>query len=152
MPRMSREKRLEWSFFLNHRNRIAYNALCRSCTHGCKQSFRAIVVLCPRYWSKRWKPPDGGPKQTPIHGKGYPEPGQPQKETPARFTTGSQTERRAVTIRSTPGHGKGLLRFSVPPVQRKGVSCFTTAPTHTEKPAQRSVSQWQITANITTSS
>ena len=72
MPRMSREKRLEWSFFLNHRNRIAYNALCRSCTHGCKQSFRAIVVLCPRYWSKRWKPPDGGPKQTPIHGKGLP--------------------------------------------------------------------------------
>lgn len=51
MPRMSREKRLEWSFFLNHRNRIAYNALCRSCTHGCKQSFRAIVVLCPHYWS-----------------------------------------------------------------------------------------------------
>ena len=51
MPRMSREKRLEWSFFLNHRNRIAYNALCRSCTHDCKQSFRAIVVLCPRYLS-----------------------------------------------------------------------------------------------------
>ena len=72
MPRMSREKRLEWSFFLNHRNRIAYNALCRSCTHDCKQSFRAIVVLCPRYWSKRWKPPDGGPKQPPIHGKGLP--------------------------------------------------------------------------------
>lgn len=115
MPRMSREKRLEWSFFLNHRNRIAYNALCRSCAHDCKQSFRAIVVLCPRYWSKRWKPPDGGPKQPPIHGKGPP-------------------------------------CFSVPPVQRKGVSCFTTAPTHTEKPAQRSVSQWQITANITTSS
>ncbi len=115
MPRMSREKRLEWSFFLNHRNRIAYNVLCRSCTHDCKQSFRAIVVLCPRYWSKRWKPPDGGPKQPPIHGKGLP-------------------------------------CFSVPPVQRKGVSCFTTAPTHTEKPVQRSVSQWQITANITTSS
>ena len=72
MPRMSKEKRLEWSFFLNHRNRIAYNVLCRSCTHDCKQSFRAIVVLCPRYWSKRWKPPDGGPKQPPIHGKGLP--------------------------------------------------------------------------------
>ena len=115
MPRMSREKRLEWSFFLNHRNRIAYNVLCRSCTHDCKQSFRAIVVLCPRYWSKRWKPPDGGPKQPPIHGKGLP-------------------------------------CFSVPPVQRKGVSCFTTAPMYTEKPVQRSVNQWQITANITTSS
>ena len=27
----------------------------RRCTHDCKQSFRAIVVLCPRYYSKRWK-------------------------------------------------------------------------------------------------
>ena len=53
MPRMSREKRLEWSFFLNHRNRIAYNALCRSCTHDCKQSFRAVVIECPKYLSKR---------------------------------------------------------------------------------------------------
>lgn len=46
---------VEWSFFLNHRNRITYNDLCRGCTHGCKQSFRAIIVLCPRYFSKRWK-------------------------------------------------------------------------------------------------
>lgn len=115
MPRMSREKRLEWSFFLNHRNRIAYNALCRSCTHDCKQSFRAIVVLCARYWSKRWKPPDGGPKQPPS------------------------TE-------------KGCRVSAYPPVQRKEVSCFTTVPMYTEKSAQRSVSQWQIPANITTSS
>lgn len=56
MPRMSREKRLEWSFFLNHRNRIAYNALCRSCARDCKQSFRAIIILCPWYYSKRRKP------------------------------------------------------------------------------------------------
>lgn len=47
MPRMSKKRRLEWSFFLNHRNRITYNDLCRGCTHDCKQSFRAIVVLCP---------------------------------------------------------------------------------------------------------
>lgn len=58
MPRMSKQRRLEWSFFLDHRNRISYNPLCRGCIHGCKQSFRAIVVLCPHYWSKRWKPPD----------------------------------------------------------------------------------------------
>lgn len=57
MPRMSKKRRLEWSFFLNHRNRITFNDLCRGCTHDCKQSFRAIVVLCPRYYSKRWKPP-----------------------------------------------------------------------------------------------
>ena len=58
MPRMSKQRRLEWSFFLDHRNRIAYNPPCRGCIHDCKQSFRAVVVLCPHYWSKRWKPPD----------------------------------------------------------------------------------------------
>ena len=55
MPRMSKKRRLEWAFFLNERNRITFNAFCRGCTHDCKQSFRAIVVLCPRYYSKRWK-------------------------------------------------------------------------------------------------
>ena len=55
LPRMSRKRREEWSFFLNHRNRITYNDLCRGCTRDCKQSFRAAVVLCPRYYSKRWK-------------------------------------------------------------------------------------------------
>lgn len=94
MPRMSREKRLEWSFFLNHRNRIAYNVLCRSCTHDCKQSFRAIVVLCPRYWSKRWKPPDGGPKQPPIHGKGLPCFGPVDKITHNRDTYGILEEKQ----------------------------------------------------------
>ena len=55
MPRMSKKRKEEWSFFLNHRNRITYNALCRGCTRDCKQSFQAIIVLCPRYYSKRWK-------------------------------------------------------------------------------------------------
>jgi hypothetical protein len=55
---MNKQRRLEWSFFLDHRNRISYNPLCRGCVHGCKQSFRAAVVICPHYWSKRWKPPD----------------------------------------------------------------------------------------------
>ena len=55
MPRMSKKRRLEWSFFLNHRNRITYNDLCRGCTRDCKQSFRAVIILCPRYYSKRWK-------------------------------------------------------------------------------------------------
>ncbi|MGX8702199.1 hypothetical protein [Caproiciproducens sp.] len=53
MPRMSKKRKLEWVFFLDHRNRITYNALCRKCIHGCKQSFRAVVVKCPRYESKR---------------------------------------------------------------------------------------------------
>ena len=49
------KRRLEWSFFLNDRSRITYNELCRKCQHECKQSFRAVVVDCPRYLSKRAK-------------------------------------------------------------------------------------------------
>lgn len=53
MPRMSKKRKEEWAFFLNERNRITYNTLCRKCVHNCKQSFRAIVIACPRYCSKR---------------------------------------------------------------------------------------------------
>ena len=57
---MSRSKkwRLEWAFFLGENSRRQYNRICRKCAHDCKQSFRAIVVLCPRYYSKRWKKED----------------------------------------------------------------------------------------------
>ena len=58
MPRMSKKRRLEWAFFLNERNRITYNDLCRGCTHSYKQSFRAVIILCPRYYSKRRKKED----------------------------------------------------------------------------------------------
>ncbi len=49
---------MEWSFFLNDRSRITYNELCRKCQHECKQSFRAVVVDCPKYLSKRSKKKD----------------------------------------------------------------------------------------------
>ena len=55
MPRMSKKRKQEWSFFLNDRNRITYNELCRKCVHECKQSPRALVIECPRYCSKRSK-------------------------------------------------------------------------------------------------
>ena len=65
MPRMSKKRRLEWSFFLRQVkvgnttcDRITYNDLCRGCTHSCKQSFRAVIILCPRYYSKRRKKED----------------------------------------------------------------------------------------------
>lgn len=51
MPRMSKKRKLELSFFLNDRGRVAYNDLCRKC----KQSFRAVVIDCPHYLSKRAK-------------------------------------------------------------------------------------------------
>ena len=47
------EKSLTLPLFLNERNRITYNELCRKCSNDCKQSFRCIVVLCPKYLSKR---------------------------------------------------------------------------------------------------
>lgn len=55
MPRMSKKRKQEWAFFLNARNRITYNDLCRKCRRPCKQSFRAIVIDCPLYYSKRAK-------------------------------------------------------------------------------------------------
>ena len=51
MPRMSKKRKHELSFYLNDRGRVTYNELCRKC----KQSFRAVVVDCPRYLSKRAK-------------------------------------------------------------------------------------------------
>lgn len=52
---MSRSKKwkLEWSFFLDNDGRRKYNDLCRRCLHPCKQSFRAEIVACPFYESKR---------------------------------------------------------------------------------------------------
>lgn len=54
---MSRSKkwRLEWSFFLGENGRRQYNRLCKNCIHSCKQSFRALVIDCLCYNSKRAK-------------------------------------------------------------------------------------------------
>ena len=54
---MSRSKkwRLEWSFFLGKNGRRQYNEVCQGCAHDCKQSFRAVLIACPRYLSKRSK-------------------------------------------------------------------------------------------------
>lgn len=54
MPRMSKSKKLEWSFFLNDRGRKAYNTLCRRCVHDCKQSFRALPALSVQEGKKGW--------------------------------------------------------------------------------------------------
>ena len=47
-----RKPQEEWYLSLIH---ISYNELCRKCQHECKQSFRAVVVDCPKYLSKRSK-------------------------------------------------------------------------------------------------
>ena len=53
MPRMSKKMKHEWSLYLSDKGRRTYNTLCRRCIHSCKQSFRVLVVECPRYYSKR---------------------------------------------------------------------------------------------------
>ena len=47
MPRLSKKYKLEWAFFLDHRNRMKYNDLCKKCENECKQSFRAVIIDCP---------------------------------------------------------------------------------------------------------
>ena len=53
MPRMPKYQKREWDFFLNDRGRKAYNQLCRRCENNYKQSFRAVIIECPVYQSKR---------------------------------------------------------------------------------------------------
>ena len=63
MPRMPNYLKREWAFFLDERGRKKYNELCRKCERSCelcgkcerscKQSFRATVIHCPHYLSKR---------------------------------------------------------------------------------------------------
>ena len=55
MPRMSQKRKNELAFFLNDRGRVTYNELCGICRHTCMQSFRATVIDCPCYLSKRAK-------------------------------------------------------------------------------------------------
>ncbi len=56
VPRMSKKRKEEWGLFLNERNRITYNKLCLQCQRDCKQSFRVLVVDCPKF--KRKEKPD----------------------------------------------------------------------------------------------
>ena len=54
MSRLSKKAKQEWAFFLSPiTDRRTYNNLCRKCLNQCKQSFRAVVVSCPKYHSKR---------------------------------------------------------------------------------------------------
>ena len=55
MPRMSKKDKVEWDFYLDENGRISYNELCRNCDRECKQSFRAVIISCPEYNSKRRK-------------------------------------------------------------------------------------------------
>lgn len=53
MARMGKQEKEEWTFFMSELGRRKYNDLCRKCVHDCKQSFRAMIIHCPKYKSKR---------------------------------------------------------------------------------------------------
>ena len=55
MPRLGKKAKQEWAFFIAHNGRRQYNPLCRKCKRTCRQSFRAIIIECPKYRSKREK-------------------------------------------------------------------------------------------------
>ena len=50
LPKLFRK---DWAFFLNDRGRKSYNEICLHCMRKCKQSFRAVILNCPKYISKR---------------------------------------------------------------------------------------------------
>ena len=53
MPRMSKRRKRELSLFLTESGRVAHNKKCLRCTHDCKQSYRAIVIACPKFERRR---------------------------------------------------------------------------------------------------
>jgi len=55
MPKMNKKARDEMAFFIGANGRRQYNKLCMKCCHDCKQSFRATIVCCKKYTSKRKK-------------------------------------------------------------------------------------------------
>lgn len=50
---MNMEHPQEWAFFNGPTGKRRHNRLCRRCAHSCKQSYRAVVVHCPRFERKR---------------------------------------------------------------------------------------------------
>lgn len=56
MPKLSKKERMLWALFLDPKTgKRKYNELCRRCICACKQSWRAVVVVCPRYISRHAK-------------------------------------------------------------------------------------------------
>ena len=60
MPRLSKKAKLEWNLYIDPTTgRRRYNELCRRCRCDCMQSYRARIVDCSHYKSKRSTSPSG---------------------------------------------------------------------------------------------
>ena len=54
MPRLSKKEKQEWDFFINPKTgKRTYNSLCLKCKNKCRQSYRAVIVYCRKFKSKR---------------------------------------------------------------------------------------------------
>ena len=54
MPRLSKTARNDYAMYIDpNTGRRRYNGQCRRCRRGCKQSYFATIVECPRYVSRR---------------------------------------------------------------------------------------------------
>ena len=50
MPRLSKKIKKEMAFFINPATgKRQYNRRCRRCINSCTQSYRAILLACPKY-------------------------------------------------------------------------------------------------------
>ena len=50
---MKKNNGQEWGLFRNRAGHIQFNSVCRSCRNRCKQSFRAELLSCRRYESRK---------------------------------------------------------------------------------------------------
>jgi hypothetical protein len=49
MARINRSTKEELSYWINANGDIEYHSKCARCAHKCKQSFRCLEVICPKY-------------------------------------------------------------------------------------------------------
>ncbi|WP_168796743.1 hypothetical protein EPD62_004155 [Acetivibrio thermocellus] len=49
MARLSNLAKEGMGFWINANGEIQYHKKCARCRHKCKQSFRCVDVICPRY-------------------------------------------------------------------------------------------------------
>lgn len=53
MPRKEVFLKEEWVFFLDADGELRYCDKCNNCCRACKQSFRAVIVRCPKFEPKK---------------------------------------------------------------------------------------------------
>lgn len=60
MPKLTKKEKQEWELFIDPKTgRRTYNKLCLNCIHDCKQSYRAQLLSCAKYRSKRQRAKKG---------------------------------------------------------------------------------------------